>query len=143
MANAGHAACQTNQIEIRKFDGVEVFQIEIADTPRKQAKGLMFRRAMAKDAGMLFVYETPRRAVFWMKNTLIPLDMIFIDSRGRIKTIAPNARPLDESRIDGGRGVSMILEINGGLSKSMGFRVGDVIRHPLLDQSSAVWPCNP
>ena len=69
---------------------------------------------------MLFVYEGPRRVAFWMKNTLIPLDMIFADATGRVTRVHANAVPLDETPIDGGEGVQFVLEINGGLADAAG-----------------------
>ncbi len=141
--NGASAACSVDRIDVRGDWGSTNFSIEIADTSRKQAKGLMFRRHLERDAGMLFVYKTPRHAVFWMKNTLISLDMIFIDEQGRIKTLAANARPLDESQIDGGQGVKLILEVNGGLIAETGIAVGDQIRHPMINQTTAIWPCDP
>ncbi len=137
------AACQADQIEIRGAWGFTHYSIEIADDPREQAKGLMFRRHLAKDSGMLFVYSAPQHTAFWMKNTLIPLDMLFIDDTGRIKRIAQNARPLDETPIDGGAGVKLVLEINGGLSKKTGITIGDQIRHLSISPSKALWPCEP
>ncbi len=96
---------------------------------------------MAPGRGMLFLYETPQHATFWMKNTLIPLDMIFLDPTGTITHIHENAVPLDETTIDGGRNVLAVLEINGGLAAQIGLDVGDTLRHPRLDQTIAAWPC--
>ena len=96
---------------------------------------------MPSGQGMLFLYETPQHATFWMKNTLIPLDMIFADPTGTITHIHENAVPLDETTIDGGRGVLAILEINGGLASQIGISVGDTMRHPGLDPEIAAWPC--
>ncbi len=77
---------------------------------------------MAKSAGMLFLYEQPQRAVFWMKNTLIPLDMIFADATGVVRHVHANAIPHDETGIDGGADILAILEINGGLAARLGIR---------------------
>jgi uncharacterized membrane protein (UPF0127 family) len=141
-AGAAHADCDPAHIELRTAQGQPVYTVEIADTPRTQARGLMFRRTLDADAGMLFIYQTPRRAVFWMKNTLIPLDMVFINAQGRVEYVARNARPLDESRIDGGDGIKMILEINGGLAEPAGITAGSIVRHPALAQETALWPCS-
>jgi uncharacterized membrane protein (UPF0127 family) len=117
------------------------FSVEVADDPDERAKGLMFREEMPKSAGMLFLYERPQHAVFWMKNTLIPLDMVFADATGLVTHVHANAIPHDETGIDGGTEVLAILEINGGLAKALGITPGAVIRHPDLKQSSASWPC--
>lgn len=90
---------------------------------------------------MLFAYERPQRAVFWMKNTLIPLDMIFLDQSGVVTHVHENAIPHDETGIDGGEGVQYVLEINGGLARQLGIAVGSELRHPVLDPTVAVWPC--
>ena len=89
---------------------------------------------------MLFVYPRPQFAAFWMKNTLIPLDMLFIDERGRAKAIHSNAIPGDETLIPGGNGVLAVLEINGGLAKALGIGVGAEMRHPIFGEA-AHWPC--
>lgn len=90
---------------------------------------------------MLFIFPKPERPAFWMKNTLIPLDMIFIDEAGSIIHIHENARPHDLTGISPPSPVVMVLEINGGLARRLGIRVGDVLRHPRLDQSLAKAPC--
>lgn len=91
---------------------------------------------------MLFVYERPQRAVFWMRNTLIPLDMIFADATGTVTHVHANAVPLDESRIDGGNDVVFVLEINGGLSEQLGIGPGSQLRHPSVQPDTAAWPCD-
>ncbi len=135
--------CSTTSVDLRGTWGQAHFSVEIADDAAEQAKGLMFRDSMSASAGMLFIYDTPRHSSFWMKNTLIPLDMIFVDKTGRVTRIAENARPLDETPIDGGADVLMILEINGGMAKSLGISVGSQLRHPRFDSSIALWPCAP
>lgn len=140
-STANATSCSLTGVDLRGDWGQAHFNVEIADDAAEQAKGLMFREHLSASAGMLFIYDTPRHARFWMKNTLISLDMIFIDSVGRVTRIAPNARPLDETPIDGGDGVLMILEIKGGLAKALGISVGSELRHPRFDSSIAAWPC--
>jgi uncharacterized membrane protein (UPF0127 family) len=101
----------------------------------------MNRPEMARSAGMLFIYEEPQRVSFWMANTLIPLDMIFMDEHGTVTRIHENAVPLDRTAIPGGEGVQYVLEINGGLSEAIGITVGSEMRHPAIDEALAVWPC--
>ncbi|MHA1530038.1 MAG: DUF192 domain-containing protein [Alphaproteobacteria bacterium] len=128
-------ACDPDQIEVLAGTGRQTFSIEIADNPEKQARGLMFRPVMPADAGMLFVYATPRPANFWMRNTMIPLDMIFIDDTGRIESIAERADPYSE-RVSSSQGdVRAVLEINGGLSSALGIGPGDQVVHPAFQDA--------
>ncbi len=132
-AAAAAPACDPERIEILAGPGSRTFAIEIADDPEEQARGLMFRPALAADAGMLFVYATPRPANFWMRNTMIALDMIFIDDSGRVESIAERADPYSE-RVSSSEGdVRAVLEINGGLSRSLGISPGDQVIHPAFE----------
>lgn len=142
ISGAADAACTPGAVDLRGPSGVQRFHIEVADDQAEQAKGLMFREKLATSAGMLFVFPQPKHAVFWMKNTILPLDMIFADSAGRVTSVHSNAVPQDETPIDGGPGVALVLEINAGLAKRMGITEGSEIRHPAIAQSAAAWPCN-
>jgi len=135
------AACAPETVEVRGPAGTARFTVEVADDGAERAKGLMFRESMPRSAGMLFVYEAPQRASFWMKNTLIPLDMIFADETGRVTRVHSNAVPHDTTPIDGGTDVRFVLEINGGLAARMGIAEGAELRHPAIPQGTAVWPC--
>ena len=135
------AACASDRVDLRWPDGGESFAVELADSADERARGLMFRQALDPGAGMLFVYESPRQARFWMKNTLIPLDMIFADGTGRVTRVHSNAIPGDETPIDGGDGVVFVLEINGGLAEQLGITAGADLRHPAVAQATAAWPC--
>lgn len=95
--------------------------------------------SMAQSKGMLFVYDTPQPVAFWMKNTLIPLDMLFVDGSGTIRKIHSNAIPHDETAIPGGQGIQYVLEINGGLAEKLGLEAGAQMQHPSID--SPIWPC--
>lgn len=110
-----------------------VFRVEIADTPAKQARGLMYRNELPADGGMLFPFSPPQRAVFWMKNTLIPLDMIFIRADGKIARIAANTMPLSLEPVDAGEQVVAVLELAGGAAAAAGIGTGD----------RATWPGGP
>ena len=101
------------------------FTIEIADTEAEREKGLMFRTSLAPDAGMLFDYHQEQEAAFWMQNTLIPLDMIFISAKGVVKSIHVNARPMDTTPIPSGGPFRFVMEIPGGRSEEIGLKVGD------------------
>ena len=142
VAGQAGADCLQSSVELRSGTSVARFNIELADSDAERAQGLMNRAKMAASAGMLFVYDTPRRATFWMKDTLLPLDMIFADATGLVTRVHANAKPLDTTTIDGGDAVTFVLEINGGLAKRLGIAEGSVLRHPLVDQSAAVWPCD-
>ncbi len=119
------------------------FTVEVADDNAERRQGLMFRESMPASAGMLFVYDNPRHASFWMDNTLIPLDMVFADETGTVTRIHENAVPRDQTTIDGGQGVQFVLEINGGLARRLGIAEGAVLRHPAIDPAIAAFPCLP
>lgn len=134
-------ACSPVRVDLRGPGGAQSFAVEVADTGALRAKGLMNRENLPADSGMLFIYETPRRASFWMENTLIPLDMIFADQTGRVTRVHDMAVPLDRTSIDGGEGVQFVLEINGGLAEKLGIVPGTELRHPAIGEDAA-WPCN-
>ena len=139
--SAAHAACAPDTVELRGPAGVQRFSVEIADTEAERSMGLMFREKMPASAGMLFVYDQPKHAYFWMKNTVLPLDMVFADATGLVTAVHNNAVPLDETPIDGGPDVAVVLEINAGLAKRMGIVPGSVLRSAALDQAVAGWRC--
>lgn len=119
-------------LAIETAGGRLVFQVEMAVTVEEQTRGLMFRDKMAPDHGMLFPMNPPRVAQFWMKNTLIPLDMIFIAADGRVRNIAERTVPHSlETRSSDGV-VAAVLEVNGGASARLGIRPGDRVLHPLF-----------
>jgi uncharacterized membrane protein (UPF0127 family) len=135
------AACRQDAVLLRGDWGSARFSVEIADDPAEQAQGLMHRAQMPSSAGMLFVYAKPQRTSFWMRNTLIPLDMLFLDERGVVAHIHHNAIPLDETPIPGGDNVLAVLEINGGLARRMGITEGSEMRHPAFAKFTPNWPC--
>ncbi|MDR2875071.1 MAG: DUF192 domain-containing protein [Methylobacillus sp.] len=104
------------------------FRVEVAATPAQQERGLMFRTRMGANEGMIFPMEPPRPAAFWMKDTLIPLDIIFIGTDGRILNIVADAKPRDETPLYSAGDVSAVLEINGGGAARRGIKVGDEVR---------------
>lgn len=108
------------------------FHIELAATPEARRKGLMFRQSLAVDAGMLFIFPGRGRHSFWMKNTLIPLDMLFIAGDGRIVDVHHNAQPHSLTSIIPIADAVAVLEINGGLSRRLGISPGDRVSHPSL-----------
>lgn len=136
------AGCSETTAEFRWDGGGVRFAVEIADDDAERARGLMFRESLPIGAGMLFVYEKPQKVAFWMKNTLIPLDMIFIGADGRVKGVHANAVPGDLTSIPGPDDTLMVLEIKGGLAARLGLEEGAELRHPALSQTIALWPCS-
>ena len=139
LANAA-TACMDDRVTVSGDWGHANFNVSIADTDPERSQGLMNVPAMPLMTGMLFVYDGPHPASFWMRNTLIPLDMLFAGPDGTILALLVNAVPLDETRIPGGDGIQFVLEINGGMSDRLGITVGDVIQHPAIGPD-AVMPC--
>lgn len=135
------ADCQSGRVDLRGSWGQTGFSVEIADDEQERAQGLMFRENLPRGAGMLFVYDRPQPAAFWMKNTLIPLDIIFLDKSGQVTSVHENARPGDLTPIPGGDHVFAVLEINGGLARRYGITAGTEMRHEIFSASGAVWPC--
>ncbi|MCG8325155.1 MAG: DUF192 domain-containing protein [Thiotrichales bacterium] len=109
------------------------FNIELADTLEKQQAGLMFRDYLSPESGMLFYYRQPRHVSFWMKNTRIPLDILFINEYGEIVKIHRNAEPESLERILSGQKVLGVLEINGGMSDTLSIKEGDRVAHVLFN----------
>jgi uncharacterized membrane protein (UPF0127 family) len=134
--------CDPGRADLRWSGGSAQFTVEIADDADERARGLMFRDRMAAGQGMLFVYPEPKTAAFWMKNTRIPLDMLFIGADGRVQKVHDRAVPFDETAIPGGDAVQFVLEINGGLAKRLGLTIGAELRHPAIDSARAAWPCD-
>jgi hypothetical protein len=111
------------------------FSIEIADTSAEREAGLMFRREMADDHGMLFVFDKSREVNFWMKNTPMPLDLIFVGQDGRIKAIK-RGEPESEAIISPGQPVNFVLELKAGMAAKDGLKDGDLVRHPAIAKAS-------
>lgn len=133
-------ACRDTRVALKGDWGKAEFRVDVADDAAERSQGLMFVETMPRDKGMLFLYETPQHATFWMRNTLISLDMIFVGPDGVVQHVHENAIPKDETVIDGGRGIVAVLEINGGLAAQFGIAPGDVLRHPFFG-AEAAWPC--
>jgi hypothetical protein len=123
-----------SKLEIRTAKGKHWFKIQIADTPARQEQGLMFVRNLPASQGMLFPQSQPRMIAMWMKNTLIPLDMLFIDARGRIVCLRERAVPQSEDLITCDQPAKAVLEIGGGEATRRGISVGDIVVHQSLTQ---------
>ncbi|MBX3447638.1 MAG: DUF192 domain-containing protein [Parvibaculaceae bacterium] len=111
------------------------FSVELALTPEEQQRGLMYRQELAEDAGMLFFYPACARASFWMRNTYLPLDMIFIAADGRIVRIARMTEPQTLDIHESGEKVNGVFEVNGGLTQRLGIEEGDFFRHPWFGEN--------
>jgi uncharacterized membrane protein (UPF0127 family) len=112
-------------LTIQRGDRKLTFRVEVAATSQQQARGLMFRTRLGDDEGMIFPMNPPRGASFWMRNTVIPLDLIFIGTDGRISNIAANAVPYDESPLLSAGLVKGVLELRGGRAAELGIVAGD------------------
>lgn len=123
------AAGAPEELVIETAAGSHAFAVEIARTPAERSQGLMFRERLAPDAGMLFLYAEDQPVSMWMKNTLIPLDMLFIARDGRIVKIAERTVPLSQVVIVSDGDVAAVLELNGGTAARLGLRPGDRVRY--------------
>ncbi|MEO6198698.1 MAG: DUF192 domain-containing protein [Sphingomicrobium sp.] len=123
----GQTGLERVPLTIHSANGDHRFTVEIAASPQQQQMGLMFRRALTPDGGMIFPYVAEQQVAFWMKNTLIPLDLIFIRGDGRIARIAENAQPMSLDLIHSGEPVAAVLEIAGGRSVELGIKAGDTV----------------
>lgn len=127
-------------IETASGGAARAFQVEVARTDQEKSVGLMFRNALADGAGMLFPYGPPQSITMWMRNTYIPLDMLFITADGTIARIEANTEPLSERIIDSGSPVSAVLELAGGAAARLGIKAGDKVRHPFFSAKPAPEP---
>lgn len=124
-SRAGPIGFSRAPLTVESGSAVHRFTVELALSPRQQAQGLMFRRRLAANAGMLFVHPAPRVITMWMRNTYIPLDMLFIGPDGRIRRIVERARPMSTETISSGRPALAVLEVNAGTVARLGIRPGD------------------
>ena len=113
-------------LTVRSSTGAHLFTVQVAATPEQQEQGLMFYRSLGADKGMIFPYDPPQNVSFWMKNTLIPLDIIYIRADGTIARIV-NAKALDETPVPAGEPIALVLEIRGGRAAELGIREGDKV----------------
>ena len=128
---AGAGAASPN-LEVDTASGKHGFTVELARTDAEREHGLMDRRSMAEGAGMLFDFGRDQMLVFWMKDTYIPLDMVFIDHGGRVVSIKRDAKPLDETLISSDAPAAGVLEVNAGVADKIGLKVGDEVKNPIF-----------
>jgi uncharacterized protein len=132
IASAQLARFPSAPLTIVSASGPHHFTVEIATTPQQMEQGLMYRPSLAPDAGMIFDYGRPSMAMMWMKNTLIPLDMLFVDAQGRIVNIHERAVPGSLATIAAAAPVRAVIELNGGTAARLGIRPGDKVIFPIF-----------
>jgi uncharacterized protein len=120
----------TSELTIQTAAGPQKFAIELALTDAQMEQGLMFRRSMAPDAGMLFDFKQPTPVTMWMKNTVIPLDMLFLDTSGKITDIHERAVPYSTDIIASAAPARYVIELNGGTVARLGIKLGDQVTSP-------------
>lgn len=127
------ASLETSSFTIVRQDGTKLpFDAKVAKTKEEQTKGLMFIKKIPDSLGLIFLFEAPKTIAFWMKNTLIPLDMLFILPNGKIGKIKSAAQPNDLTPIPSGKAVIAVIEINGGLAEKLKLSVGDNVESPAI-----------
>ena len=139
-ATSAVAECADDKVLVAGDWGQATFTVAVADDFQERGQGLMHVESMPTLVGMLFVYDAPQSVSFWMKNTLIPLDMVFAGADGEIRKIHSNAVPGDLTPIPGGDDIQFVLEINGGLSQRLGISEGDILQHPSIGPDGLL-PC--
>ena len=132
FAQASGYAAGTGTLVLKTDSGDHNFNIEVATTDQERALGLMFRRSLPENGGMLFLYDQPQPAAMWMKNTLIPLDMVFISPEGKVHRIEANAEPFSTAVIPSGGDIVGVLELKGGEAGRIGLKRGDKVLYPGL-----------
>ena len=132
IAASASADAPLQRLEIDTASGAHVFKVELMSTDAEREHGLMFRKSLARDHGMLFDFHQQQPVVFWMKDTLIPLDMIFVAQNGRVVSIKHDAKPMDETLINSGAPTLGVIEVNAGVADAIGLKVGDEVKHPIF-----------
>jgi uncharacterized membrane protein (UPF0127 family) len=120
------------KLQIVTSSGVHEFSVEVMRTQAQRERGLMFRRRLPPNEGMLFDFQVERPISMWMKNTFLPLDMIFVAKIGKVVALAQNTEPLSKTIIPSGVPVYSVLEVNAGVAANIGLKIGDTVRHPLF-----------
>lgn len=133
-AFAGDIAFGRGEVRIETAAGVRLFHVELAETPEQRSRGLMFRRTLAPDAGMLFLFPERERPTMWMADTWLPLDMLFIAADGRIVHVFPNAVPRSRLTISSPHPARMVLELAGGTARRLGMAPGDRLSWRRVDR---------
>jgi len=122
-----------SSLSVETSTGVYPYQVEVADTDESRSRGLMFRREVAPGTGMLFDMGATRDVAFWMRNTFVPLDLVFISEKGRVVSITHGAKPQSDARISSQSPVRFVLELATPEARRIGLSIGDRVRHPVID----------
>ena len=143
MANAGLALadCAEDHVHLSGSWGVARFEVELADDDAERAQGLMHRDSMERFSGMLFVYDAPQKVAFWMKNTLISLDILYFTAQGQLLNLHENAVPGDLALLRSSGPVQYVLEINAGLAKTLKLSSDTVLMHASLVRGEKTLTC--
>ena len=134
VAGGDSRAADQSVLEIASKSGVHSFVVEVVANDADRAKGLMFRRSLPEGTGMLFDFKAEQDVAFWMQNTYIPLDMIFIRADGRILRIAENTEPMSTKQVPSGGKVLAVLEVIAGTTRKLGIVAGDRVAHPIFSK---------
>lgn len=132
IAASASADAPLQRLEIDTASGAHVFKVELMSTDAEREHGLMFRKSLARDRGMLFDFHRQQPVVFWMKDTLVPLDMIFVAQDGHVVSVKHDAKPMDETLIQSGAPTLGVIEVNAGVADAIGLKVGDTVKHPIF-----------
>ena len=141
IATQSRADCPTDRVQLSGPWGKAQFAVDLALTPEDRARGLMARPTLPRGAGMLFVFSDAAPRSFWMKNTLIPLDILYFDAGGRFVSAAENAVPGDLTSLPSNGPAQFVLEINGGIVAQLGIGLGTVLSHPLVQMGPSTKKC--
>ena len=141
LGQVGWVECSDEVVDLRWNSGSVRFNVEIDRDDEERARGLMFVESMGRYKGMLFVYDAPSTVAFWMKNTLIPLDMVFLDQHGVVRHMHENAVPGSLEIIPGNNNILVVLEVNGGLISKLGLVLDAEMRHPVFSETRPAWTC--
>ena len=137
---AGVAAAQAEApleaLTIDTASGPHRFKVEVMRTDSERERGLMYRKTMARDRGMLFEYQSEQPVTFWMHNTYLPLDLIFIGKDGRVVNVARDAKPMDDSLIPSAGPALGVLELDAGMAKTIDLKAGDIVHHKMFGDAS-------
>ena len=136
LVHSAHAM-QLETLKLITSRGAHVIDVEVTETPAEKAQGLMFRTRLADTSGMLFFYETPQEITMWMRNTYIPLDMVFIRADGVVHRIEAHTVPLSEDIVASRGDVTACLELAGGAAERLGLKPGDRVEHRYFQPEKA------
>ena len=132
LAQAPAAPGELENVTLVTASGEHVFKVEVMRTDEQRARGLMFRKHLPADRGMLFDFKAEQRVSMWIRNTYIPLDMVFIARDGTVVNVAQDTEPLSERTIPSAGPALAVLEVNAGVARRIGLKAGDRVRHPLF-----------